>query len=43
MKNNYRIEKIDPLTYTDEDWKRYYEFRIETAALKGQRINNCLI
>lgn len=35
MKNNYRIEKIDHLTYTEEDWKRYYDFRIKSCALKG--------
>lgn len=34
--NNYRLEKIDHLTYTDQDWKRYYDFRIKNSALKGE-------
>lgn len=36
MKNNYRIKKIDHLTYTDEDWQHYYEFRIKSYALKNE-------
>jgi len=35
MKSSYRLEKIDHLTYTEEDWKRYYDFRIKSCALKG--------
>mgnify|MGYP000064403224 CR=1 FL=1 len=35
MKNTYRLEKIDPLTYTEEDWNSYYEFRTQTSALKN--------
>lgn len=36
MKNTYRIKKIDHLTYTDEDWQHYYEFRIQSYALNGE-------
>lgn len=35
MKNNYRIDKVDHLIYTNEDWKCYYDFRIKSSALKG--------
>ena len=35
MKNTYRLEKIDPLTYKEEDWKRHFDFRVKTSALKN--------
>ncbi len=31
--NNYRLEKVDPLIYTEEDWKRYFDFRVKSYAL----------
>lgn len=33
MKNIYRIEKVDPVLYTEEDWKSYYDFRAKSCAL----------
>ena len=36
MKNDYRLKKIDPLTYTDEDWNEYYDFRAKCATIKGE-------
>ncbi|MDA7502084.1 GNAT family N-acetyltransferase [Chitinophagales bacterium] len=33
VNNKYRIEKIDPTIYTDEDWQRYYDFRYKSYAL----------
>jgi len=36
MKNNYRLEKVDSLVYTDEDWKRYFYFRTKSCALQDE-------
>ena len=36
MENNYRVEKVDTLIYTDEDWKRYFDFRTKSFALKSE-------
>jgi|GEM_PF-4418987 len=34
--NKYRIEKVDYLTYTEEDWQDYFDFRAKSYALKGE-------
>ena len=31
--NTYRLEKVDPLIYKEEDWKRYFDFRTKSYAL----------
>ncbi len=36
MKNNYRTEKVDHLTYTEEDWKRYFDFQTKCFALNKE-------
>ncbi len=35
MKNIYRLKKIDPGTFTLEDWNEYYDFRLKCDALKN--------
>jgi len=32
LKNKYRLEKVDPALFTDEHWKRYYDFRVKSFA-----------
>jgi len=36
MKNEYRFEQVDHLIFTEEDWKRYYDFRVKSYALKKE-------
>lgn len=38
MKNSYRIEKVDTLNYTNEDWKRYFDFQTKNFALKNEQM-----
>ncbi len=36
MNNTYRLEKVDHEAFTDEDWKRYYDFRVKSYELKKE-------
>ena len=36
--NTYTLKKIDPVAFTNDDWKEYYDFRIKSEAV-GDKMN----
>ncbi len=36
MKNHYRLEKVDHINFTKEDWNRYFDFRTKSYALNNE-------